>query len=56
MTLLMGLYARLPFGVAPGMGLNAFFAYTLIVARRHPLAGRARHHLLGRRAVPGGLG
>lgn len=31
MTLLMGLYARLPYGVAPGMGLNAFFAYTLII-------------------------
>ena len=31
MTLLMGLYARLPYGVAPGMGLNAFFTYTLII-------------------------
>jgi len=31
MTLLMGLYAKLPFGVAPGMGLNAFFTYTLII-------------------------
>ena len=31
MTLLMGLYARLPFGVAPGMGLNAFFTYTIII-------------------------
>lgn len=31
MTLLMGVYARLPFGVAPGMGLNAFFAFTLII-------------------------
>jgi AGZA family xanthine/uracil permease-like MFS transporter len=31
MTMLMGVYARLPFGVAPGMGLNAFFAYTLII-------------------------
>lgn len=30
MTLLMGLYARLPFAVAPGMGLNAFIAYTII--------------------------
>lgn len=30
-TLLMGLYARLPFGVAPGMGLNAFFTYTLVL-------------------------
>jgi AGZA family xanthine/uracil permease-like MFS transporter len=31
MTLLMGVYARLPFGVAPGMGLNAFFTYTVII-------------------------
>jgi AGZA family xanthine/uracil permease-like MFS transporter len=31
MTLLMGLYAKLPFGVAPGMGLNAFFAYTIVM-------------------------
>jgi len=31
MTLLMGLYADLPFGVAPGMGLNAFFTYTVIL-------------------------
>jgi AGZA family xanthine/uracil permease-like MFS transporter len=31
MTLLMGVYAKLPFGVAPGMGLNAFFAYTLVI-------------------------
>ena len=31
MTLLMGLYARLPFGVAPGMGLNAFFTYTIVL-------------------------
>jgi AGZA family xanthine/uracil permease-like MFS transporter len=36
MTLLMGLYARLPFGVAPGMGLNAFFAYTLIIGQGVP--------------------
>jgi AGZA family xanthine/uracil permease-like MFS transporter len=31
MTLLMGLYARLPFAVAPGMGLNAFFAFTIVM-------------------------
>jgi len=36
MTLLMGLYARLPFGVAPGMGLNAFFAYTLVIGQGVP--------------------
>ena len=28
-TLIMALYARLPFALAPGMGLNAFFAYTV---------------------------
>ncbi len=28
-TLLMGVYANLPFALAPGMGLNAYFAYTV---------------------------
>lgn len=28
-TLTMGLYARLPFALAPGMGLNAYFAYSV---------------------------
>ena len=28
-TLLMALYAKLPFALAPGMGLNAFFAYSV---------------------------
>ena len=36
MTLLMGLYAKLPFAVAPGMGINAFFAFTLILGRHVP--------------------
>ena len=36
MTLLMGLYARLPFAVAPGMGINAFFTYTIILGRKVP--------------------
>ena len=36
MTLLMGLYARLPFAVAPGMGINAFFAYTIILQNQVP--------------------
>src|ERR687889_821052 len=36
MTLLMGVYARLPFAVAPGMGLNAFFAFTIILGRGVP--------------------
>ena len=36
LTLLMGVYARLPFAVAPGMGLNAFFAYTIIINQHVP--------------------
>jgi len=36
MTLLMGLYARLPFAVAPGMGINGFFTFTLILGRQVP--------------------
>lgn len=28
-TIFMGLYAKLPLALAPGMGLNAFFAYTI---------------------------
>ena len=36
MTLLMGLYARLPFAVAPGMGLNAFFAFTIVLQNAVP--------------------
>lgn len=29
-TLFMGLYANYPFALAPGMGLNAFFAYVMV--------------------------
>src|SRR2546425_3669837 len=34
MTLFMGLYAKLPFAVAPGMGINAFFTFTIILTQR----------------------
>lgn len=36
MTLFMGLYADLPFAVAPGMGINAFFAFTLVMSEGIP--------------------
>ena len=36
MTLLMGLYARLPFAVAPGMGINAFFTYGIVLGMGVP--------------------
>jgi adenine/guanine/hypoxanthine permease len=34
MTLLMGVYAKLPLAVAPGMGLNAFFTFTIILGQK----------------------
>jgi adenine/guanine/hypoxanthine permease len=30
-TAVMGLYAKLPFALAPGMGLNAYFTYTVVL-------------------------
>jgi len=34
MTLLMGVYAKLPFAVAPGMGINAYFTFTVILTQK----------------------
>ena len=30
-TLVMAIYAKLPFALAPGMGINAFFAFTVVL-------------------------
>jgi AGZA family xanthine/uracil permease-like MFS transporter len=35
-TLITGLYANAPIAMAPGMGLNAFFAYTLVITDKIP--------------------
>jgi adenine/guanine/hypoxanthine permease len=35
-TMIMGLYARYPIAQAPGMGLNAFFAYTVVLSMGIP--------------------
>lgn len=35
-TILMGLAANLPVALAPGMGLNAFFAYTICIQHKVP--------------------
>lgn len=35
-TLVMGLYANYPIAVAPGMGLNAFFTYTVVIGMKLP--------------------
>jgi AGZA family xanthine/uracil permease-like MFS transporter len=32
-TMLAGLWANVPFAMAPGMGLNAFFAFTLVIGK-----------------------
>ncbi|MEZ4846282.1 MAG: NCS2 family permease [Bdellovibrionota bacterium] len=35
-TLLMGLYAKMPIVVAPGMGLNAFFTFSIVLGHEIP--------------------
>lgn len=35
-TILMGVFAKLPFALASGMGLNAFFAYTVCIGMGYP--------------------
>jgi AGZA family xanthine/uracil permease-like MFS transporter len=35
-SLLMGLYAKYPIALAPGMGLNAYFAYTVVLGMGVP--------------------
>ncbi|MDE0421312.1 MAG: NCS2 family permease [Gammaproteobacteria bacterium] len=35
-TLIMGLYANYPVALAPGMGLNAFFSYVVVLELGHP--------------------
>jgi AGZA family xanthine/uracil permease-like MFS transporter len=34
-TLAMGLYANYPIALAPGMGLNAFFAFTVVIGHKY---------------------
>lgn len=34
-TLVMAFWAKLPFGLAPGMGLNAFFVFTVCLGMGH---------------------
>ena len=41
-SLAMGIVARYPFAQAPGMGLNAFFAYSVVGRHGLSLADRPR--------------
>ena len=38
-TLFMGLWADLPWALAPGLGYNALFAYTVVGERKFPVGG-----------------
>ncbi|MBN1621034.1 MAG: NCS2 family permease [Endomicrobiales bacterium] len=35
-TIMMGVYAKYPFALAPGMGINAFFTYTVCITMKIP--------------------
>jgi len=39
-TLVMALYANYPIALAPGMGLNAFFAFTVVLEHKYSNSGR----------------
>jgi hypothetical protein len=39
-SLAMGIYANYPVALAPGMGLNAFFAFVVVKSRGSPLRRR----------------
>ena len=46
-TLVMAFYAKLPFALAPGMGLNAFFAYTLVLVMGYTWQQALTHRVQG---------
>ena len=50
-TMVMALYANYPIALAPGMGINAFFAFTVVLDLQIHLAAGARRGVLLRRDV-----
>ena len=46
-TVIMGFYAKLPFGLAPGMGINAYFTFAVVLGLAHLLF--TSHSSTGRR-------
>ena len=45
-TLFMGFYAKLPLALAPGMGLNAFFAYTVCMVMGYSCSSHSQQFFL----------
>lgn len=39
-TMLMAFLANYPFALAPGMGLNAYFAFTVVIGRGYSMRSR----------------
>ena len=58
-TMVMAFYAKKPFGLAPGMGLNAFFVYTVCVSMGcssgSATCWMCMHHSRTARRRPGGM-
>ena len=48
-TLVMGLWANYPIALAPGMSLNAYFTYSVVLGQARALADRARRGVSFRR-------
>ena len=48
-TLLMALYAKLPFALAPSMGVNAFFVYTIVMVMGYSWSFALTGHASGNR-------
>ena len=50
-SLFMGLIARYPIGLAPGMGLNAFFAFTVVLDLRNSVANSIDRRIILRNHI-----
>ena len=55
-SVMMGAFARYPIALAPGMGLNAYFTYTVVKAMSRTVADRARRRVSLRHRVSGADG
>ena len=51
-SILMGAFARYPIALAPGMGLNAYFTYTVVKGHGRTVANGAGRGVSVRRGVP----
>ena len=51
-TLIMGLWANYPIALAPGMSLNAYFTYSIVLGTRRSLADRPRRRVPLRLPLP----